>query len=182
MTEKTLAKRYAAALLRVSDAEGATEETETLLLALKDVYRRDKAFRAVLAQPRIPRKTKKALLRRAFEGRAPAFFVRFLDLLVDKGRLEILPEVADVFDRLADASKGIVRVRVRSWKPLSEDQRARLSGRLAALTGKKIEIQAEADPSVGGGLLVHIGDTVIDGTAAFRLREVAERFRELQRR
>jgi F-type H+-transporting ATPase subunit delta len=182
VTEKTLAKRYAAALLRVSDAEGATEETEALLLALKDVYQRDKAFRAVLAQPRIPRRTKKTLLRRAFEGRAPEFFLRFLDLLVDKGRLEILPEVAEVFDRLADASKGIVRVRVRSWKPLSEDHRERLAGRLAALTGKKIEIQAEADPSVGGGLLVHIGDTVIDGTAAFRLREVAERFRELQRR
>lgn len=180
--EKTLARRYAAALLRVSDAEGTTEEAEALLLALKEVYLRDRAFRAVLAQPRVPRNAKKAILRRAFEGRAPAFFVRFLDLLVDKGRLDLLPEVADVFDRLADASKGIVRVRVRSWKPLSEGHRARLAGRLEALTGKKVEIQAEADPALGGGLLVHIGDTVIDGTAAFRLREVAERFRELQRR
>lgn len=182
MTQKTLAKRYAAALLSVSDAEGATEETEALLLALKEVYLRDRALRQVLAQPRVPRKAKKAILRRAFEGRTPEFFVRFLDLLVDKDRIDLLPEVADVFDRLADASKGIVRVRVRSWKPLSEEHRIRLTGRLAALTGKKIELHAEADPSLGGGLLVHIGDTVIDGTAASRLREVAERFRELQRR
>ena len=59
MIEKTLAKRYAAALLKVTDAEGSTEETESLLLALKDAYTSQKEFRAVLSQPRVPRAMKK---------------------------------------------------------------------------------------------------------------------------
>ena len=70
MIEKTLAKRYAAALLRMTDPEGTTEETEANLLALKEVYLGNKAFRAVLSQPRVPKSMKRAILRKAFEGRA----------------------------------------------------------------------------------------------------------------
>jgi len=180
--EKTLAKRYAAALLRVTDAEGSTEEAEALLLALKDVYLRDKAFRAVLAQPQVPRAAKKKLLRRVFEGRSKPSFVEFLCLLVDKNRLNIIPDVADMYDRLADASKGIVRVRVRSWKPLSEAHRAGLAEKLGRMTGKKILVEAQADPALKGGMLVHIGDTVIDGSVAHRLKVLGEKLRESQRR
>jgi F-type H+-transporting ATPase subunit delta len=180
--EKTLAKRYAAALLRVTDAEGSTEDTEALLLALKDVYLKEKGFRAVLSQPQIPRRVKKELLRKAFASRSKPSFVQFLDLLVDKNRLDIIPDVADMFDRLADASKGIVRVRVRSWRPLSEAHRDSLAEKLARMTGKKVAVEAQADPALKGGMLVHIGDTVIDGTVAHRLRVLGEKLRELQRR
>ncbi len=182
MIEKTLAKRYAAALLRVTDAEGATEEIEGLLLALKEALAKDKAFRAVLAQPRIPRAAKKQLFRRLFEPRAKPSFLEFLNLLVDKNRLGILPDIADMFDRLADASKGIVRVRVRSWRPLTERQQGTLGDKLGRMTGKTILIQAETDAALKGGMLVHIGDTVIDGSVAHRLKVLGERFRELERR
>ena len=74
MIEKTLAKRYAAALLKVTDAEGSTEETESFLLALKDAYLSQKEFRAVLAQPRVPRAMKKRLLVKIFEGKSTKSF------------------------------------------------------------------------------------------------------------
>ncbi len=182
MIERTLAKRYAAALLKLTDAEGSTEETESFLLALKGVYERDKAFRAVLSQPRIPRAAKKKFLRRPFETLARRSFLDFLELLVDKNRTGILPEVAEMFDRLADVSKGIVRVQVRSWKPLSDAHRGSLQGRLERLTGKKIQIEAETDAALKGGMLVRIGDTVIDGSVAHRLKQLGERLKELERR
>jgi F-type H+-transporting ATPase subunit delta len=180
--EKTLAKRYAAALLRVTDAEGSTEETESLLLALKDSFLAQKEFRAVLAQPRVPRAMKKQLLHKIFQGKAKQSFIDFLDLLVDKNRQHIIPDVADMFDRLADASKGIMKVTVKSWRPLSDAQRASLQSKLEKLSGKKIAIDARVDPAVKGGMLVMFGDTVIDGTVAHRLKEIGEKFRELQRR
>ena len=182
MIEKTLAKRYAAALLRTTDAEGTTEEAEANLLALKDAYLADKGFRALLSQPRIPKSVKRAILRKAFEGRARPSFLDFLTLLVDKNRQDILPDIADMFDRLADASKGVVRVKVRSWKPLSVPHRASLQTKLERLTGKKIDIDAQADPALKGGMTVMVGDTVIDGSVAHRLKELSEKFRELQRR
>ena len=182
MIEKTLAKRYAAALLKVTDAEGSTEETESLLLALKDAYLSQKEFRAVLSQPRVPRAMKKRLLTKIFEGKAKKSFIDFLQFLVDKNRQDIIPDIADMFDRLADASKGVVKITVKSWKPLSDAQRNTLQSKLERLTGKKIAIDARVDASVRGGMLVMYGDTVIDGSVAHRLKEIGEKFRELQRR
>jgi len=180
--EKTLAKRYAAALLKVTDAEGSTEETESLLLALKDAYTSQKDFRAVLSQPRVPRAMKKRLLVKIFEGKAKKSFTDFLQFLVDKNRQDILPEIADMFDRLADASKGVVKITVKSWRPLSEAHHAGLQSKLEKLTGKKIAIDAKVDPGVKGGVLVMFGDNVIDGTVDHRLKMLGEKFRELQKR
>ena len=182
MIEKTLAKRYAAALLKVTDAEGSTEETESLLLALKDAYLAQKDFRDVLSQPRVPRAAKKRLLVKIFEGKAKKSFTDFLQFLVDKNRQDILPDIADMFDRLADASKGVVKVMVKSWKPLTDGQRASLQAKLEKLAGRKVAIDPHVDPAVKGGLLVMYGDTVIDGTVAHRLKMIGEKFRELQRR
>lgn len=182
MIEKTLAKRYAAALLRMTDQEGTTEEVEQMLLALKDAYLADKPFRSILSQPRVPKSFKKSILRKAFEGRAKPSFLDFLTLLIDKNRQDIIPDIADMFDRLADSSKGVIRVLVRSWRPLLDPHRATLEAKLTRLTGKKIALEAQTDPSLKGGLLVMVGDTVIDGSVAQRLKVLGERFRELQRR
>ena len=181
MIERTLAKRYSAALLRVTDPEGTTEEADSLLQALRGVYEQLKPFRATLSHPRVPRARKKALLRKAFEGRARPSFLQFLDLLVDRNRLDIIPEIAETFGRLADLSRGLVRVKVRSWRPLSDAHRQRLAGQLGRITGKRVEIQAEADASLRGGLHVRIGDTVIDGSVAHRLKSIREHFREFQK-
>lgn len=182
MNERTLAKRYAAALLRLTDGEGSTEETEALLIALRGAFEASKPFRSMLLQPRIPRKTKKELLKRAFQGRAKPSFLNFLDLLVDKNRIAIIPEIAEMFDRLADVSKGIVRIQVKSWRPLSERHRGALTERLGRLTGKKIEIEAQTDAGLQGGVLVRVGDTVIDGSVAYRLKQLGESLKELERR
>ena len=182
MIEKTLAKRYAAALLKVTDAEGSTEETESLLLALKDAYLSQKDFRAMLSQPRIPRAVKKQLLVKIFQGKSKKSFTDFLQFLVDKNRQDIIPDIADMFDRLADASKGVVKILVKSWRPLTDAQRGSLQSKLEKLSGKKIAIDARVDPAVKGGVLVMYGDNVIDGTVAHRLKEIGEKFRELQKR
>jgi len=180
--ERTLAKRYAAALLEVTDAEGSTEETETVLLALREAYRSDRKFRALLGSPRVPRRAKKELFHKILAGKAKPSLVDFLDLLVDKNRIDLLPDVSELFDRLADASHGIVRARVLSWKPLSDAHRATLTEKLARMTGKKVAIEAETDASLKGGMLVRIGDSIIDGSVAHRLKVLGRRFRELERR
>ncbi|HEX7896461.1 MAG TPA: ATP synthase F1 subunit delta [Planctomycetota bacterium] len=182
MIDRTLAKRYAAALLKVTDADGSTEEVEALLLALRDAWRVQRGFRDMMVSPKVPRAVKKSMLRKSLAGKAKESLFQFLDLLVDKNRAVILPEVADMFDRLADASHGVVRVKVRSWKPLSDVQSATLSEKLVKITGKKIQIEAETDPALKGGIQLRIGDSVVDGTVAHRLQALGEKFRELERR
>jgi F-type H+-transporting ATPase subunit delta len=179
--EKTLAKRYAAALLKVTDAEGSTEEAEQSLLALKEAYLAQKDFRGLLAQPRIPRSVKKGILRRIFEGKAKPSFIDFLELLIDKNRQDLLPDIADTFDALSDASRGVVRIQVRSWRPLTDAQRAGLQTKLQRIAERKVILEEKVDPATKGGVLCYAGDRVIDGSVAYRLKSIGEKFSQLQK-
>lgn len=182
MIEKTLAKRYASALLTQTERTGGVEETEALLLALKKAYESDPSLRAALDHPKIPRARKAELLRKLFEGTAVPALQEFLSLLVRKNRTNLIPDVAEMFDRLADRSRGVVRVEVRSFLPLSPQQRSALESRLTArLAGRKIDLRAVEDRALLGGLSVRIGDTVIDGSVAARLKELREQLLESER-
>ncbi|MHC4607394.1 MAG: ATP synthase F1 subunit delta [Planctomycetota bacterium] len=181
MINRTLARRYARALLDAAHEDGDVEEVESTLLALKEVYRKDPMLRLALHQPKISRSRRKEILKKPFVGMKTKAFLAFLDLLIEKNRIALIPEIADCFDRLADALAGIVRVEVRSWKPLDEKTRSALQDKLTKLTNRKVELQEKTDPAVKGGMLVKIGDTVIDGTVAYRLKELREQLLELQK-
>ena len=175
MIERTLARRYAKALLEVSEKDQTVEETEATLLALRQVYLEDPALRQVLQQPRIPRAERIALLCRPFEGGPGRGFTEFLSLLVQKKRTDLIPEIAEAFDRLADSSRGLVQVRVRTWKALDDDQRARLKEKLTGLLKKQVRIEEEIDSRLRGGICLQVGDRMIDGSVASRIKELRER-------
>jgi F-type H+-transporting ATPase subunit delta len=181
MIEKTLAKRYATAMLAVALKEGVVEEIEQALLALKQAYLGDVSFRRALGQPKIPRGERKRILKRPFEGKVNSSFLQFLDILVEKQRVGLIPDIADVFDQLADATQGVVRVHVDSAWPLTDAQRAALVQKFGRVTGKKIELQEAVDRALRGGLSVRIGDNVLEGTAASRLKRLKEHLYQVQK-
>lgn len=176
MIERTIARRYAASLLRVSDETKTTEEVEALLLALKETFQKNADIRTLLINPRIPRRAKKAILRRALSRAAPGAFLRFLDLLIEKDRIGLLPHIADMFDELADLSAGVVRIEVRSYHPLSEvHERALVEKLTRIIGGKKLRLDKRVDPSLKGGMWVRIGDSLLDGSVSGRLKSIRER-------
>ena len=182
MIEKTLAKRYAGALLDETERSNAVEATEAQLLALKEAYHRDENFRTALNHPKIPRSKKAAMLRLIFEGKSDPAVVNFLELLVNKNRTTLIPDIADMYDRLADRTRGVVRVEVRSHLALTDAQRRTLKSKLSAwLGGKKVDIQAVEDRTLLGGMSMRIGDTVIDGSVAGRLKNLREQLLESER-
>ena len=178
MIEKTLAKRYASAMLEVALKEGAVEQVESLLLSLKAAWKADAAFRGALLQPRIPRDARRKMLRKPFEGRVPPAFLDFLDLLVNKNRIKLIPDIADSFDVLADESRGVVRAQVATTFALTPAQEKRLHETLKTAMGKEVEMQVAVDRGLKGGLWVRIGDRVLDGTAASRLKGLRERIHD----
>jgi F-type H+-transporting ATPase subunit delta len=180
--EKTLARRYAAALLKATEAEGTTESVEQHLRGLREAWRSNRGFRAVLSQPQVPRDKKKALLRKPFETAGSRAFLEFLGLLVDRNRQNVLPEIAEVYDLLADAAKGEVRIQVRAWKPLTDDERRRLQDGLQKNMKSKVRLEEQSDLSLLGGMLCTVGHTVADGTVRHHLKVLGEKLAESIRR
>jgi F-type H+-transporting ATPase subunit delta len=95
-----------------------------------------------------------------------------IGLLTRRKRMAALPEIARQLDKMADERAGVLRVTVTSALPLSEPYAARLQRELEAMTGKKIAMDRRQDPDLLAGVVVRIGDRVIDGSARASLLEL----------
>ena len=92
--------------------------------------------------------------------------------MVRRGRIEELPRVAAEFRRLDDERNGVTHAIATSASPLEASEIQALTTRLEAMTGGKVELTVETDPSVLGGLIVRVGDRLIDGSVRGRLERL----------
>jgi F-type H+-transporting ATPase subunit delta len=100
--------------------------------------------------------------------------VSLISFLVGSGRAADIPEIINRFVERAAAERRHEVAEVRTAIPLDEEQRRRLTQALERATGKKVELKVIVDPSVVGGLVARVGDTVIDGTVRRRLDQLRE--------
>lgn len=162
MLEKTVSKRWASALLLLAEKEEKVESIESQLLVMKDVFLKDNNFRTLLTHPKIQKSIKKNVLKKLIE---PGILLSFFELIIDKGRASLIPHMADAFDELADRSKGVVRVNVKSYSPLSDEVKSELIKNVSKIIGdKQVKLNVEVDRSLMGGLWVKVGDNLLDGS------------------
>ncbi len=95
-------------------------------------------------------------------------------LLLEKGRLRYLASIAETFEYLANERRGRLKVAVASAAPLPGDDIERLKAELQEATGKTVLIETSVDPALIGGLVVRIGDRVLDGSIKHQLAAMRE--------
>lgn len=174
MPEIRVARRYTSALFALARQENQIDRVERDLFEIGELLSRLPKLHEMLDHPVIPAETKKRMLRDAFSGALSDLTLHFLDLLIDKRRTEILSAVPPEFHAMANADRGVVEAQVLSAVPLAADQEAQLASRLTELTGKRVKLAPALDASLIGGLLVKIGDTVIDGSVKGQLEQLRE--------
>ena len=165
---RSTGRRYAEAAFQVAERDGTIAEWLTALddaASLLD----DPDLARLLASPAIPVATRQELLGKVAAGRIAAAPMRLVGLLLDRGRIERLPEVAREFRRLNAIREGITQAAVTSAAPLTDAEVAALRDRLAASTGGKVEMTVMVDPALLGGIQVRLGDRLIDGSVRGRL-------------
>ena len=96
-------------------------------------------------------------------------------LLVRRGRIEQLPRVAAEFGRLDDQRNGLTHATATSAAPLGADEVRAIAARLEALTGGRVALDTSVDPAILGGIVVRIGDRLIDGSVRGRLERLRGR-------
>ncbi len=98
----------------------------------------------------------------------------FIRLLSRNGRLELLPEIHELFERQRAEHEQAIQVRAISAFPLSAEQLSTLTERLERRLSRKVQIAEEVDAGLIGGILIHAGDKVIDGSLRGRLDRLAD--------
>jgi F-type H+-transporting ATPase subunit delta len=167
-----LARIYAEALIDAAQATVGLGRVVDDLKAVKQIATGDRYVWAFFSSPRVEPEAKKRVLREIFEGKISRPVMGLLHVLIDKQRGPLLDNVIAEFERYRDIRENRQHVYVTSPAPLLDEQREELTRRLAAVTGKNIELHEKIDPRVLGGLIVKVGDKVVDGTLKRRLEKL----------
>jgi F-type H+-transporting ATPase subunit delta len=127
-----------------------------------------------LTDPQLPVERRIAVIDQLMGGKALQTSTALASMIVAAGQASDLPAIVERFVELAASERDNEVAEVRSAIPLDDEQIARLADALGRATGKTIEVKVIVDPTVLGGLVARVGDTVIDGTIRHRLDEMKE--------
>jgi F-type H+-transporting ATPase subunit delta len=166
---------YARALFEVARAEGTLDEVEDELFRFARSYESSDALRNALTDEHVPVEKRQAIVEDLLDGKATPTTVQLVSMVVGSGRGRDLPAIVDSLVQRASSAKNLDVAEVRTAVPLTEDQQARLKAALENATGKQLNLKAVVDPSVVGGVVATVGDTVIDDTVRTRIDQLKSR-------
>ena len=168
-------RRYAKALLELAQEQGKAKQVTKDIGALSDAWKASAELRDIITNPVVPKAVLRATIDAIMDRLGTSKLLRnTVGLLADRGRLGHLEDVLDAFNELAEAQSGRVRAEVISAKPLSDAYYSRLQDKLQRATGREIVLVNRQDPSLIGGVVTRIGDSVFDGSLSNRLSELKE--------
>jgi F-type H+-transporting ATPase subunit delta len=173
MKNYLIAERYAKGLsLSIPDNE-ALEDVAGALNRISGLYETSHDFRSVVSNPAIDREKRSAVLRQVLgrEG-VPAVVARLAEVMLQRGRIAVLPDMAKLFSRMADERLNRAGADVTTAVEIGEEHEARLRGALETYTGKSVRLECTVDPAVLGGVVTRIGSIVIDGSVRTRLESL----------
>jgi F-type H+-transporting ATPase subunit delta len=172
--DRTLA--YAEALFGVARAEGTLGEVEDELFRFSQTLQGSDELRDALTDPGIPASRRQQIIEDLLGGKASSTTVALVSLVVGTGRARELPNIIRQLVEMSAAEANKEVAEVRSAIDLNDDQRKRLAEALGQATGKQVEVKVVVDPSVLGGIVAQVGDTVIDGSVRGRLDQLKNAF------
>jgi F-type H+-transporting ATPase subunit delta len=167
---------YAEALFQVARAEGTLGEVEDELFRFSQTLAGSDELRGTLTDAGIPVARRQQIVEDLLGGKASPTTVALVSMVVGTGRARELPAIIRQLVEMSAAEANREVAEVRSAVPLTDDQRERLAKALTSATGKQVEVKVVVDPSVMGGIVAQIGDTVIDGSVRSRLDRLRNAF------
>ena len=175
MTEAR-ALTYASALLDVARSEGALADVEDELFRFSRLLEGNDDLRTTLTDAQLPSSRRQQIVEDLLGGVANPVTTALVSMVVGTGRARDLTAIIDELVKLSAAEANKEVAEVRSAIELTDDQKQRLVTALEAKTGKRIELKVIIDPTVLGGLVAQVGDTVIDGSIKTRLQQLKSAF------
>ena len=170
----TAARRYAEAAFELATRDKALDAyAEGLALAAEMLGQ--ETVLDVLRNPARPLGQRTEIVDALLAGRVPEPVLKLVGLLVERGRIDRIGEVAGEYRRLLNQERGVVEAVATSASPLTDEETKALQRKVAQMTGATVDLTVAVDESLIGGLTVRVGDTLYDASVRGRLERLRER-------
>lgn len=176
MRHTILARRYAKALFALGKEQGKAEEYNEMLGGIAALYGQDSAgLGDAVTNPLYPLEMRQKVMAKIAESvQADAIMTSFLNLLIEKKRADILPDIAQEMRVMVDKDQNISHGSIISAIELESGLLAKIQATLEKLTGNKVILETQVDPSIIGGIIAKVGDLVLDGSIKTQLNGLKE--------
>ena len=175
MTRSKVSKRYAKALLSLGMEDGRYQDYGKELRAFADFYESHAELNQAITNPAFTLQDRTQILKALLDKTAPSATLRnFLNLLLDKGRISAVGQISAFYEQLTDEVSNIVGAEVVVPRPLAGEAETRLARALEQMTSKKVRMKVRQDKSIVGGIIVKIGDLVVDGSVKAQVQGIKE--------
>jgi F-type H+-transporting ATPase subunit delta len=175
MRDSTIARNYAETLLVLATRAQDLRGWGKMLTDVANAMRENATLRLFLESPRVSSAQKSEVIGKAFTDRMPRLMLRFLQTIVQHRRQMLIPAIAEEYLNLVDEAEGRIHARVTVAKETDDAGRAAIASQLSRMFGKDVVPHLTVDPSIMGGVVVHVGDTVLDGSVRKRLASLRRR-------
>lgn len=170
MLNTQLAKKYAKAIFEIAVEDDKLPEIGAQLDMVSAAVEQNEELKNFVGNPKIQAAAKKAVMEKLFADDTTDVVYNFLMLLIDKHRESLLREIALAYKALSNAAQNIVEANVTVAASLTGEQEEKLVKKLEMTTGKTVVIHTKIDKSIIGGVVVRIGDKLIDGSVVRRMQ------------
>jgi F-type H+-transporting ATPase subunit delta len=168
----TIARPYAEAAFRLA-LEGNALQHWSDMLSLVEAVARDEQVASRIGDPNVDEHALESLILGTLGDRLDGAGRNLVQVLVQNGRLELLPQIRGLYEELKREHEGVLEAKIISALPVTEDQVRPLLAALEKKYGRKVSAQVEVDPQLIGGARIVVGDKVIDATVRGRLDAMA---------
>jgi F-type H+-transporting ATPase subunit delta len=166
------ARVYARALMDIGEETGELGRVYDDLMGLVKLYREDREFRAFFTSPRVDPGEKYRVLKLALKDMVCRPILGLLHVMIRKGRELLLDNIADQFERFRDLAEGNVHIHLRSARAVEDEFREELRTLAKEDYGKNAVLHETVDPALIGGMIVRVGDHVVDGSIRRKLEKL----------
>jgi len=178
MSNNLIARRYAGALYEEAEKVSALKAVDEDVSLIRESLDGAPELVRFFGSPVISRDKKSSTITALFESRIHKLTLNFLLLMVEKRREQLFPDVVRAYQSLRDHQMGMVQVTARVAKTVDDEEKEALVEILEARLGKKVRLDIQVDPSLVGGIVVKIGDTVYDGSFVNQLKSLRARLED----
>lgn len=178
---KLVSKTYGDALFELAMEEARIDEFFEAARAVAEILGTNEDFNKLMNHPKIGKEEKVKIVEETFDGRIPKEMVGLFSLMVTKGRAEDMLSVLQYFIHLVKEEKRIGRADVTTAVALDEGQQRKVEARLLETTSyESFEMNYQVDESLIGGMVIRIGDRVVDSSVKTKLYELSKSLRNIQ--
>jgi len=176
---KLVAKTYSDALFDVGIEQNSLDKFLEELIFIENMFNEYPEFFELFITPRISIEARKDAIEKVFEDQISNEMLNFLKILLDKKRGIEIPYIKEEFEKAVHTHNNIIKATVITAVEMNEDQIEKVKGKLSGLTGNEILLKNKVDKDLIGGMVIYIGDKVIDGSLKKRLSDIKEELAQI---